>query len=326
MRILVTGANGFIGSTLVETALRRGWQVTAAVRPGSDRTFLQLPDLQLLETDFSEKNLPGQLRSAGRFDAVIHNAGATKAPDLETYLKTNLGLTQRLVEALRTSGTVPDKFLFVSSLAAKGPTGRGEKIRPETPAQPITGYGKSKLAAEQYLENLTDFPWLAVQPTAVFGPRERDLFIVLKMAEQARLQMQIGFAAQQLSFVFSKDLVDVMLAAAERGQLGKKYIVSDGREYDATSFQDAVGAAVGKRTLRLKLPTSLVRLIAATSETLAKKGTTPTLNRDRVAEFTAPSWWCDAGETFRDLALQPRYDLAAGLAETVTWYRENGWI
>ena len=169
-RILITGASGFIGGFLTDEGLNRGWEVTAAVRPSSDRQWLQDKRLRFLELDFrNESALREKLREAGRFDYIIHNAGSTKEPTRERYFANNFETTKRFVDVLRANGQSPDKFLYVSSLAAIGPTGYNQRLVPGQAPRPVTFYGESKLASEQYLASLDDFSWTAVQPTAVLG-------------------------------------------------------------------------------------------------------------------------------------------------------------
>jgi nucleoside-diphosphate-sugar epimerase len=326
-RILITGASGFIGGFLVEEGLNRGLEVTAAVRPTSDRTWLQDARIRFLELDFqNEADLKEKLRATGHFDYVIHGAGSTAQLNREGYFAANFENTKRFADALRANGQTPDKFLYVSSLAAIGPTRSGQILKPNQPPRPVTFYGESKLASERYLASLTDFPWTAVQPTAVFGPREKGVFIAIKLAAQGWAFL-IGSKPQQLSFIYVKDLVDLMFAALERGHSGKKYLVTDGKIYAREELGKAVEAVSGKKTFQVKIPLPLVRLVAGASEIAGKiRGEMPPLNREKLPELAAESWICDMSETFGDLQFQPRYDLYSGMEETVEWYKNNNWL
>ncbi len=326
-RILITGASGFIGGFLVEEGLRRGWEVTAAVRPTSDRTWLQDPDLRFLELDFrSEADLKSKLAGAGRFDYIIHNAGSTKERNREGYFANNFDNTKRFVDSLLSNNQIPEKFLFVSSLAAIGPVRYDQRLTPGQTPRPVTFYGESKLAAEEYLASLHGFPWTAVQPTAVFGPREKGIYLAIKLAAQGWAFL-IGTKPQQLSFIYVKDLVGLMYAALERGLPGKRYLVTDGKAYANTELGKAVGAVSGKNPVQVKVPVGMVRLVAGISEIVGKwRGEVPPLNREKMSELTAESWLCDMTETFGDLQYQPRYDLYSGMQETIQWYKSNRWL
>ena len=326
-RILITGASGFIGSTLVDEALNRGWEVTAAVRPTSDKTYLQDPRIHFLELNFTDStDLKNKLHNAGRFVYVLHGAGSTKAANKQAYLDVNAGNTQRFTEILREDNLRPEKFLFVSSLAAMGPTKRDNIIKPTNTPQPITGYGESKLAAEQYLVSLTDFPWVALQPAAVYGPREREILIFINLINKG-WELYIGTKPQQLAFIYSKDLVTQMLLALEHGHVGKKYLSTDGKVYSMEDLATAIRVSLNKKTFKVKIPLPIVSVIANVSEVIGNiTGKATILNREKMRELGAESWICDMSETFTDLKFTPQYDLFSGMKETIEWYKKQGWL
>lgn len=326
-KILITGASGFIGSTLVHEALAKGWDVTAAIRPTSDKTFLNDSRIRFLELNFkSESALREKLLNAGRFDYVIHNAGTTKAIDKSAYMDTNSGNTERFVNILRGEGLTPKKFLFVSSLAALGPRKGNELIVPYQTPKPVTGYGDSKLAAEQFLSQQLDFPWVAIQPTAVFGPRDKEFFTFVQLINKG-LEFYIGSKEQNLSFIYSKDLIAQMFAALEKGKVGKKYISTDGHNYTSSDLGNAVREAIGCKTIKIKIPLSIIGIVAQVSEQIGKWRQTATmLNTEKMNELAAESWLCDVSETISDLGVPPQYNLFSGMKETVKWYRDNNWM
>lgn len=326
-RILITGASGFIGSTLADHALAKGWAVTAAVRPSSDLSYLRHPKIDFLHLHFdNETALQRELEAAGRFDYVVHIAGTTKALSRDQYFRTNADYTRRFVDILRAPHIRPDKFLFLSSLAALGPANGEERIRPQRTPHPVTAYGDSKRAAEQYLESLDDFPWVAVQPTAVFGPRDKDILEFIRLVSKG-FELYIGTRPQRVSFIYVKDLADMMLSALEHGLSGRKYIATDNRDYTTDDLGEAIRSALQRRTVRLRIPLGIVRVVATVAETVGRwQGQMPPLNREKLKEIGGASWWCDASDTLRELQFAPRYDLRSGIQETVAWYREKGWI
>jgi nucleoside-diphosphate-sugar epimerase len=326
-RILITGASGFIGTTLVAEALAKGWEVTAAIRPTSDKSALQDPRIQFLELNFkNEKDLKQKLINAGRFDYVIHNAGTTKAVNREGYMDTNATNTENFVNILRGDGLTPEKFLFVSSLAALGPLKGNSIITPQQSPTPVTGYGDSKLAAEQFLSSLKDFPWVAIQPTAVYGPRDKEMFTFIKLVNKG-LEFYIGTKPQNLSFIYSKDLTTQMLSALERGKVGKKYIATDGRHYTSDDLGKAVREAIGRSTMKIKVPLRIIGVVASISGQIGKwRNMATMLNNEKMNEIGAESWLCDVSETFTDLEFTPQYDLYSGMKEAVKWYKAEGWI
>ena len=174
MKILITGANGFIGSFIVAEGIHREYEVYAGIRSTSSRKYLP-EGVQTVELSFDNKErLKAELIALGRFDYIIHNAGVTKCNQKTDFDKVNYGYTRNFVEALIESDMTPQKFLFVSSMAAFGP-GDPKTLEPvrlsDTP-KPDTLYGVSKLKAEQFIAAQKDFPYLFLRPTGVYGPRE----------------------------------------------------------------------------------------------------------------------------------------------------------
>lgn len=326
-RILVTGANGFIGSTLIDHALAKGWEVTAGVRPTSDRSNLLHDKIQFLHLHFdNEAALQRELEQAGRFNYVVHIAGTTKALNREDYFRTNTEYTRRFVDILRTDNILPDKFLFLSSLASLGPTHGAGRIQPHHKPAPVTAYGESKLAAEQYLESLNDFPWVALLPAGVFGPRDKDILEFVRLVSKG-FEFYIGTQPQKAAFIYVKDLADMMIAALEHGLTGRKYIAAYNHDYTTDDLGQATRDTLKRRTLRLRLPMPIVSIVAAAWETVGRwRGQMPALNREKLNEIGEASWWCDVSQTFEELHFTPRYDLFTGMQETVAWYREKRWI
>ena len=182
MKILVTGASGFIGSFIVEEALKRGFETWAAIRRSSSREWLQDKRIRFIELNLSSKaQLVDQLRGQD-FDYVVHAAGVTKCLNKSDFHRINTEGTKNLVDALLEVGMPLKRFVFVSSLSIFGAIKEKqpyEEIRESDTPQPNTEYGRSKLAAEHYLESLgSRLPYIILRPTGVYGPREKDYFIM----------------------------------------------------------------------------------------------------------------------------------------------------
>ncbi|MFT6783171.1 MAG: UDP-glucose 4-epimerase, partial [Saprospiraceae bacterium] len=179
-KILITGASGFVGGFLVEEALNRGLEVHAAVRRSSNREHLKDERIKFILIDFENNDALKSIFLLHKFDYIIHNAGLTKTPIKEQYFKVNATYLENMVEALIESDTVPIKFTFISSLAAYGPAEHTEYgiVTEDSEPHPVTNYGRSKLQAERYLKSKSEINYSIIRPTAVYGPREKDLFTV----------------------------------------------------------------------------------------------------------------------------------------------------
>ena len=328
MKILITGASGFIGSFIAAEGINRGYTVYAGIRSTSSRKYLP-EGVQTIELSLGDKErLKFELSALGRFDYIIHNAGVTKCDRKTDFDKVNYGYTRNFVEALIESDTVPKKFLFVSSMAAFGP-GDPKTLEPvrlsDTP-KPDTLYGISKLKAEQFIIAQKDFPYLLLRPTGVYGPREKDYFVFLKTVNN-RLEPAMGLKKQYLTFVYVTDLVKVIYLALESQFLQKAWFVSDGKVYDNREYAAIVKKHLNSRALYLPVPLFLVKFISYTLDTVCGWfGVSPTLNRDKYKIMRANNWKCEIEPLQRDLNFEAEYDLDKGIEACVEWYRKEKWL
>ena len=331
-RILITGASGFIGGHLVAKALENGHEVTAAIRPNSDRTRLKDDRIQFLDLPLADQDgMTTLLQRAGRFDWVIHNAGVTKALSSTAYQEGNTENTRRLTMALQNAGLLPDKFLFVSSLAALGaaPAGNSMIQANQTP-KPLSPYGESKLQTELFLESFNpDFPWVVVQPTAVYGPWERDILSFIKLVNRG-LELSIGTQSQRLSFIHAIDVANAIfqILETEKAVNHRKFILSDGNAYQTEDLGTAVREALGrKNTVKIRVPLGVIKPVAGIAETIGRwQNKASALNRDKIPELAAENWHCDTTPLFEELNFNPTFDLSRGIHQTVEWYRQAGWL
>jgi nucleoside-diphosphate-sugar epimerase len=328
-KVLITGASGFVGYHLVQEALQQHLEVYAAIRPTSPTAHLRSLPIRFVELPYgSRRGLEGALE-AGQYHYIIHAAGLTRAKTQEAYHAVNAIFTRNLGEAAVRANIPLKRFVFMSSLAALGPVS-AEAAQPISPyhlPRPVTAYGKSKLLAEEYLSSLGDLPLVTLRPTAVYGPRERDLFLLIRTVARG-LEPYIGRNAQQLSFIYVKDLAEITLNAVRLpGRLHQRYNLSDGNSYDKYAFAEITKRLLRKKTLRFHLPIPAVRALARLLEEAYRfSDRTPALNREKLRELSAASWICSIREPQRDLGFSPRYNLESGLAETLDWYKANKWL
>ena len=178
----MTGASGFIGSFLVEGGLERGMQVWAGVRRSSSRKYLQDGHIRFAELDFTDSDrLETQLRrhkeEHGGWDCIVHCAGVTKCLDKADFEIGNYWATRHFIEVLMRLDMVPSQFRPI--------------VENDTP-QPNTAYGVSKLHAEEYIRSLEGFPWVIFRPTGVYGPRERDYYLMAQSIKR-HVDISAGF-------------------------------------------------------------------------------------------------------------------------------------
>ncbi len=328
-KILITGSSGFIGSFLVEYALDHQYEVYAGVRASSSRQFLSNKEIKLFTMDFSDQGKLSEILKQGpQFDYVVHNAGITKTSKKEEYSLVNFQYTKNFINALIEAGKVPEKFVLVSSLTSFGPGNPDtlEDIKDSDKPGPITAYGKSKLEAETYLKGLKDFPYLIFRPTAVYGPREKDLYLYFKIINR-NLETYIGKPIPYLTFIYVKDLVRAIFTGIESSHVNKSYFVTDGNVYSGKTLAEIVKKHLNKKTLLLTVPLPVVRSIASVLEFFyGFAGKTPILNYEKINELSVVSWKCDVTPLKNDLNFTAEYNLERGLYEAIEWYKREKWL
>ena len=338
MKILITGASGFIGSFIVEEALKRGFETWAAIRRSSSRAFLQDERIHFLELDFSsQEKLEEQLKDH-EFDYVVHAAGATKCLHKEDFFRINLEGTQHLVNALLSLQMPLKRFVYISSLSIMGAIREQqpyEEIRESDEAQPNTAYGKSKLAAEEWLSSLTthhspltsQFPYIILRPTGVYGPRERDYFMQIQSIKN-HVDFAVGFQRQDITFVYVTDVVQAIFLALDKGEVGRKYFLSDGEVYQSSEFSNLVHQELGcPWWIRITAPIWLLRVITWCGDYLGRMtGKMSALNNDKFNILRQRNWRCDIEPARRELGYEPEVKLAEGVHRSIQWYKENKWL
>ena len=328
-KILITGASGFIGSFIVKEALRRGWETWAAVRRSSSRQFLQDERIHFIELNLSnEQQLTEQLRGH-EFDYVVHAAGVTKCIDQADFRRINTEGTQHLVRALIALAMPLRRFVFVSSLSVFGAIREQqpyEEIRETDTPQPNTAYGRSKLEAEQWLEGV-NIPYVILRPTGVYGPRERDYFLMAKSIKQ-HSDFAVGYKRQDITFVYVDDVVQAVFLACEKGQTGRKYFLSDGQVYQSTTFSDLIREELGHPWwIRITAPIWVLRVVTFFGDLIGRMtGKISALNNDKYHILRQRNWRCDIEPARRELGYEPRVQLAEGVRRTIRWYKDNGWL
>lgn len=331
MKILITGASGFIGSYIVEEALRRGLDTWAAIRKSSSREYLQDQRINFIELNLSSKEQLVKQLEGHTFDYVVHAAGVTKCLNKQDFHRINTEGTKNLVEALLELKIPLKRFVFVSSLSVYGAIREQqpyEEIRETDNPQPNTEYGRSKLAAEQFLDSLTtDFPYVILRPTGVYGPREKDYFIMAKSIKQ-HSDFAVGYKRQDITFVYVSDVVQAVFLAAEKGKTGRKYFLSDGEVYQSTTFSDLIHEELGRPWwIRITAPVWVLRVVTFFGEYVGHlTGKVTALNNDKYNILKQRNWRCDIQPAIDELGYKPQVQLKEGVQRAIAWYKEHHWL
>ena len=338
-KILITGASGFIGSFIVEEALRRGFEVWAAVRKSSSRQFLTDKRINFIELDFSSETQLTEQLTGLQFDYIVHAAGVTKCLDKADFHRINTEGTQHLVHVLMALQMRIERFVYISSLSIMGAIREEQpytEIRESDTPQPNTAYGKSKLEAERWLEDNKNhlvangpqpLPYVILRPTGRHGPRARDYFMMAKSIK-AHTDFAVGFKQQDITFIYVTDVVQAVFLALEKGVTGCRYFLSDGEVYQSSTFSDLIRKELGNPWwIRITAPLWLLRVITFVGERIARRtGKVTALNDDKYNIMRQRNWRCDIEPARQELGFSPQVQLPEGVRRSIQWYKENKWL
>ena len=331
MKILITGASGFIGSFIVEEALKQGFETWAAIRKSSSKEYLQDERIHFIELNLSSKaQLIEQLRPH-QFDYVVHAAGVTKCLNKADFRHINTEGTKNLVDALLDLQMPLKRFVFLSSLSVFGAIKEQlpyDEIREDDIPKPNTEYGRSKLEAERYIDSIgSRLPYIILRPTGVYGPREKDYFMMAKSIKQ-HIDFAVGYQRQDITFVYVTDVVQAVFLALEKGETGRKYFLSDGQVYQSTTFSDLIHEELGRPWwLRITAPVWVLRVVTFFGEYIGHMtGKVTALNNDKYNILRQRNWRCDIEPARRELGFEPKVQLKEGVKTTIQWYKDHKWL
>jgi len=302
------------------------------VRKSSSREFLKDERIHFIELNLSsEEQLKQQLKGI-QFDYVVHAAGVTKCLHKEDFFRINTEGTKNLVRALLDLQMPLKRFVYISSLSIMGAIREEQpyrEIRERDKAQPNTAYGKSKLEAEQWLNSLNEklLPYVILRPTGVYGPRERDYFMIAKSIK-AHTDFAVGFKQQDITFVYVTDVVQAVFLALEKGETGRCYFLSDGEVYQSSTFSDLIRKELGNPWwIRITAPLWLLRIITFCGEYIGHMtGKVTALNNDKYNIMKQRNWRCDITPARQELGYEPKVKLEEGVRKSIAWYKKNKWL
>ncbi len=327
MTVLVTGATGFVGRHVADELARAGRRVRCLARPTADASELERAGHEIVRGEMLDQaSLDAAVRGA---DSVVHVAGLISARSFTEMRRVNVEGVARIAAACARSAARPRRFVLISSLAAAGPSRAGAPVREDDPPRPVSRYGLSKLLGERAAARSLprETALTVVRPPAVYGPFDRGIHGFFDAAARGVL-LRIGTTQRRVSIVRGEDLaVGIRLALDADVAAGRTYFVADPAPYAVDDLIARIAAAVGRRTISVRVPDALLRVAGAVAEEVARRrGRRPLFSRDKAAEFLAPGWVCDPGRAMRELGWRPSRPIDESLRETARWYRERGWI
>ncbi len=337
-RVLVTGATGFVGSHLVEALLEKGDQVACLVRPTSDTSGLPVDKLELRLGDVTD---PATLDAVVLdIDIVYHVAGAIEARSLADLNAVNEIGTRNMGRACAGLST-PPVLVLVSSLEAAGPDSEGHFRTEEDPSDPVSNYGRSKLAGEQAIEEYASaVPTTIVRAAAVFGERDRETLAVVKALKVAGLGLYTVPRAYStnLSLIHARDLADLLILTAMDGERvqpsveskgqGLYYAADEERWTLAEIIRRVANITSGGQATIINLPVGFAWLVGGGLEAWSRiRGRSPgVITLDKIRSFAAGSFTCSPEKARTQLGFSPARPLTDRLNQTLVWYQAQGWL
>jgi nucleoside-diphosphate-sugar epimerase len=328
LKVLVTGASGFLGSHVAEQLSQAGHDVVALVRKSSNRKFLEtLPNVTFAYGAVEDARAVDE--AVRGVDAIVHSAGLVKARGEAEFEKTNVEGTKNLLASAKNHAPGLKRFVFVSSLAAVGPSLDGSPVKPDREPQPVTHYGRSKLRAEQaVLAAKNELPVTVIRPPLIYGPRDNETFAFFQTVSR-RVLPYLGDGKNTLSIVYAADAASACVRAIfAEVPSGSLYFVDDGKVYVWRDMLAELEKVLERRAfLRVPIPFFVLRGAAVASEGYGKiRGKAVMLTRDKINELSAPHWVCDAQKTRADLGWMPQVEWTEGARRAADWYRQEGWL
>jgi len=323
-KVLITGANGFVGSHLCRRLSEDGYHVVAGIRDGCDGSLISELNLEYRFGDVTEPNtLPEMVKG---IDYIIHNAGVVKAAKKERFFEVNQIGTRNLLEAVSKYGG-PKKFVFISSTAAVGPSDGKQPLVEDDAPHPITTYGHSKLAGEQEVKKLSEtINSIIIRPPAVYGPGDKETLIFFQMLNN-RVKPYLGNPRRRIQLVHADDLSrGIAMALKAKTKSGSEYFIAESVSYSYYSLVRHLRQAVGRTSIPFYLPGWMLKSTAKISQAAVKAfGGAPMFTVEKANELLA-DWEVSVEKAARDFGFKSKISFPDGARETFYWYRDEGWL
>jgi len=326
MNSLVTGSNGFIGSHLVEMLLQKNHDVTCLIRKTSNLQWIHKLPVHFLYGDVTDfDSLKPVVKGK---DYIFHLGGSLRSKTEQGFYRVNYNGTLNLLNACKQNPVPLKKFIYVSSQAAAGPAPTTVPLKESDTPQPISRYGKSKLKAEQAVQNFNcHFPITIIRPPAVYGPHDDDILEIFKFVKWG-IKPIIGKNDKFISLIHIKDLINGILLTIDNSTAnGQTYFLANDPIYSIIEIQSEIEKTMHKRAIKIRVPEVLLDIYAFLSEFFSKLTNTIALvNRDKALELKQQFWLVDNSKAKHELGFVPEISLSEGIKQTYNWYRKQGWL
>jgi nucleoside-diphosphate-sugar epimerase len=326
MRVLVTGASGFLGSHVAELFASEGHDVRVLLRGTSSRRFLAFPHEEVTGDVMDAGSLPPAVRGV---DVVVHAAGLIAARNEREFASVNEHGTTNLYRAIEAHNPDVKRIIYISSIAAHGASKSGRPRPADSPPRPVTAYGRTKLAGELLARRSSlGKRTVTSRPPAIYGPRDAALLPFFQLSRYGVIPVLAG-GRNRVSMVYVSDVARAvcMAATAEADIGGEVYCPEDGQVHTWLDMIAAIERATGRRMLKLPTPRIFYDAAALLSEGVgALRGRPAVFTRDKVREMAQDAWVCSSESLRRGLGWAPEVGIEEGARLIYEWYKQSGWL
>lgn len=324
-KILITGANGFVGTNLAEKFIKEGQQVRCLVHKNLT-TIKNLPVEIFRGSIIKPETL---IEAVKNVDFVFHSAGVLRAVNTQDYYEVNQTGTKNLIEAVYKYNPKIKRFIHISTQAAMGPCKDINPKDPDAVCEPVSHYGKSKMLGElEVLKYKDKLPITILRPAAIYGPYDKDIFTFFQFASKGFFPILTGNHECFVQMLFINDLIDICNLIVKKVEPRLNiYFLAEKKHYSWQEIAVILSRATGKETMTVTLPLWLIKLAAFFSEIFMRivKNEPSPFNSDKVAEFCQKYWLGDSSKTEQEFGITFT-SLENGTKITYNWYIENKWL
>ena len=323
-KIVITGANGFVGSALTKKLLNSGYEVTCLVRTGSNIDLIE-DKRNIRYINYS--NLEEIKLALQDKDILIHVAALTRARKWESFNKINVNLTKILLKICNNSSI--KQFIFLSSQAVAGPSLDEHSGKKEQDSlNPVTMYGKSKLLAEEIIIKDAKMHWTIIRPVSVYGAGDKDFLELFKMVKNHFVFLN-SFRAKYYNLIHIDELIEFIVRTIYNKKTYNEILfAANPQVIKNNELHKLIGKAIKSKTITIRIPEFILFPIAFFLEffNLIFRKKIPILNRDKVREFKEDYWLVDTTKAKNTLNVKFENKYLINFKETYDWYKIKGWL
>ena len=323
-RVLITGANGFLGAWLAKALVARGDDVKCLVRRGSDASALAEISSTIVEGDVT--NPPSLVAAMQGVHTVFHLAGIRRGATRDEFMKVNAEGTRHVAEAMVSAGA--KRFVLVGSLAATGPSINGVPRVESDTFNPQEWYGESKAEAERIAFSFNGkLEVTSCRPARIIGPGDHENLTFFKLVKKGVI-LRIGGAERKLSFVDVEDVVDQLLLQADRPEaVGEAFFAASDETASVQELMTIVAGELKRSPRVVTVPERVLSMLGSAADAITNlTGRKLPLNRKLARQLLAPGWTCRIDKARTLLGYAPKRKIADSLHRSAESYLALGWL